>query len=752
MTNALSRRVLLTRSFAFGASTFVLSGCGLAAQDASASAEKRPIKTQVPVKTTSTGTTFTWKPLRIGAGGYVTGIDIAPDGTKIVRCDSAGAFIWSDAKAEWVPLLSSATMPASEWGHEVTPTTGVYEAVIAPSNSSRIYVIFNNRLFRSDDKGANFSKMPMPSITASAIDDYRFFGRKMAIDPGNPDVVLVGCQTGGLFITRDGGSTWSKQAAIPNPVSPRGVRIAFDPSSTANGATPVVYVSSQGNGVYRSSDGGKSFSLLSGSPLDPQHMVCDNAGRLWATDGTNAANLRRFASGSWTSLGPRGAPIKTIAINPANNSHIVLATSGGSIAQTFDGGATWTDVYNIGYPQGAGNRAASDIPWLAWTNENYMTSGGMQFDPSGSNKLYFAEGIGVWWSNPPATFTGFNWTSQSKGIEQLVSNQFITPPTGGAVYLAWDRPVFKITDPDTFPSTHGPTNKHSIIMGWSGDYAPDNPNLIVAMINTWGADQSGYSTDGGSTWTQFGSIPPEVMGSGKIGGAIAAGGSSNFVWVSNNNGNVWYSNDKGASWNRSSIPGVPTTGETGWGWAYYLHRQILAADKVNLGTFYIYNYVAPYTGLYRSTNGGATFTKVYSGEIASASSYNAKLYSVPGRAGHLFFTSSLQDGPSPAQTSLMRSSDGGATWTAVPNVLECHACGFGKSATTGGYPAIYIAGYLSGKWGIYRSDDNAASWVSLGTAPLNVADQIKTIDGDMATYGKVYVGFGGSGAAYGSIG
>jgi photosystem II stability/assembly factor-like uncharacterized protein len=750
MTNALSRRALLTRSLAFGASTLVLSGCGSSsAQDATATTLKRPTKTQVPV--TTTGTNFTWKPLRIGAGGYVTGLDIAPDGTKVVRCDSAGAFIWSTTQNQWQPLLTSASMPAGEWGHEVSATTGVYAIAIAPTNTSRIYVVFNNRLFRSDDKGVTFAKMAMPTITASAVDDYRFFGKKMAVDPANPNVVLVGCQAGGLFISRDGGSSWTHQTAIPNPVSARGVRIAFDPSSTANGATPVIYVSSQGNGIYRSTDAGASFSLMSGSPLDPQHMVCDKAGRLWATDGTSAGNLRRWAAGAWSAIGPSNTPFKTIALDPANSGHVVLATPGGSIVQTWDGGSTWTDTYNLNYPAGSGVRVATDIPWLGWTNENYMTSGAMQFDPTATNKLYFAEGIGVWWSNPPSTYTGFNWNSQSVGIEQLVSNQFVTPPTGGAVYLAWDRPVFRITNPDAFPSSHGPNNKNAIIMGWGGDYAPDNSSLIVAMINNYGIDQSGYSTDGGTTWSQFGSIPPEVLGSGKIGGSIVAGSSNNFVWASSNNGNVWYTNDRGSTWAQSSIPGVPTTGETGWGWVFYLHRPILAADKVNLGTIYIYNYKTPYWGLYRSTNGGATFTRVFTGEIAPASSYNAKLYSVPGNAGHLFFTSGQQDGASPAPSALMRSTDGGATWTQVPNVLECYACGFGKAATTGGYPAIYIAGYLSGKWGIYRSDDNASTWVNLGANPLGNADQIKTISGDMQVYGKVYVGFGGSGGAYGML-
>ena len=40
----------------------------------------------------------------------------------------------------------------------------------------------------------------------------------------------------------------------------------------------------------------------------------------------------------------------------------------------------------------------------------------------------------------------------------------------------------------------------------------------------------------------------------------------------------------------------------------------------------------------KSTNGGVTWTRQYSGQIGSESDYNAELQSVPGEAGNLFFT------------------------------------------------------------------------------------------------------------------
>ena len=79
------------------------------------------------------------------------------------------------------------------------------------------------------------------------------------------------------------------------------------------------------------------------------------------------------------------------------------------------------------------------------------------------------------------------------------------------------------------------------------------------------------------------------------------------------------------------------------------------------------------------------------------------------------------------------------------------AFGFGKAAAGQNYPAIYIAGWVNGIYGVYRSIDNAVTWEPLGAWPTGSLDIVVTIEGDMNTYGRVYVGFGGSGSAYGQF-
>lgn len=163
----------------------------------------------------------------------------------------------------------------------------------------------------------------------------------------------------------------------------------------------------------------------------------------------------------------------------------------------------------------------------------------MVFDPVVANKLYFSEGIGVWYTNPPSTYVGFNWYSQSAGIEQLVANEIVSPPGGNPLVASWDRPVFDIGNPAVYPSTHGPDNQYPIIAGWGIDYATTNPNFVVGLMER-DAEKSGYSSDGGKTWSPFASYPPAGYG-----GCIAASTPSNIIWVQSNNGNPYVTQNGG---------------------------------------------------------------------------------------------------------------------------------------------------------------------------------------------------------------
>jgi hypothetical protein len=370
------------------------------------------------------------------------------------------------------------------------------------------------------------------------------------------------------------------------------------------------------------------------------------------------------------------------------------------------------------------------------------------FDSSVVGKLWSPAGVGVWQTTLPGGFTSastITWTSQNTGLENLDTNEIISPPGGSPVGIAWDRPTFYIANTDTYATSWGPNENNAVIRGASGDYASNNPSYIVVLAdNAGGPEESSYSTNGGRTWTNFASYPSTnpVSTYNGDGGSIAAASSTDIVWYPANGFQPSYTLDGGNTWNLVTLPGSPTWGG---GYNYYMDMRWITADRVNIGTFYMYD---PGAGIYKSTNGGVTWTQVYSGTPGSNEGVvNNELEAVPGEAGNLFFTG----GPVSTSTdeTFVASTNGGSNWSAVSNVKNVSTFGFGAPATYGGYPSIYIVGYVGGVYGIWRSTNDASSWTQVGEWPLNSIDDIAAISGDMNTYGRIYVGFTGTGFEYG---
>ena len=715
------------------------------------------------------GAMYDWKPLKIGAGGWITGIDISPDGTThVIRTDTYGAYVWDTSlnPDQWRQLVTTRSLPADEI--QVEHGEGVYEIRVAPSDPARLYMAYDKRVYRSNDRGVTWQRTPFVEVAEMDPNDgFRTWGEKMAVDPADPDVVYVGTPRNGLFVTYDGGATWSQVAAVPfgtqRPEGSPGITgIVFDPSGgTSGGRTKVVYAASNDNGVWRSLDAGGNWSRIPrirGGPKTVIHAAVA-AGIYYATSPEPVAgkpsSVWKHDGLRWTETGPGGQYWHSVAPDPLTPGRIVLASDGGYLRVSRDGAVSWDDViYDV-------TRKSPEIPWLAALEvSTYMSNGNMRFDPLEAGKLWFGEGGGVFHSQLGAgAQSSIEWTSQSVGIEQVVANTVVAPPAPNAkpVLASWDWALFTVTNPDAYATQHGPTNGFNA--AWHVDWAGSDPNFLVAFVSdvrSMLGDESVYgawSTDNGATWTKFphqpldAKSPWDTFGFGT--GAVST--PQNFIWVPSNKRAPYYTQDGAKTWHRVSLPGVANNpdGWTGLHWAYYLNRHIVAADRATPGTFYMYH--TP-NGVYRSTDGGATWRLVRAGELVPFSGFNAKLQAVPGRAGHLFFTAGGQSGLTPAG-AFMRSVDAGVTWTAMPRVTEVYAFGFGKSLSGAeGYPSLYIVGWVDGVYGIWLSPDEGQSWEQVGDWPLGSLDEIKTIDGDKNVAGKVYVGFAGSGYAYGVAG
>jgi len=688
-----------------------------------------------------------WKTLPVGGGGYVRGLIVAADGTMVGRTDTAGAYLYNGTA--WNQLINPTSMPAS-WiaSNIISALSGCYEVAIAPSNTQVFYMNFDNTMWKSANKGTTWTQLPAFTHTCNPNDGNAQFGQKIAVDPNNASIVYAGVEGGQMYVTINGGTSWSVVAGVPAGTGAGICGIVFGPASNQIGnVTQVIYACRQGTGVYVTVNGGTSWALTSSGPTTVQNAQLDASGNYWCSG--NSANVWKY-SGSWSNLTTGGGNgIQAVAVNPFNNSEIVGVDQGGEITFSSNGGASWSGTNT------KTSLVSTDIPWLGPTstsggsgNSFYLTSGNAIFSPITNGLLYLSCGIGVFSMNVPSTVIGttpLTWNDLSVGIENLASNEVICPPGIGPVVAAWDRAVFYLTPP-AYPSYYLPVTDNAINAAWSLDYASSDPTFTCASV-IYDTQLSGYSHNNGTSWTTFPTFP---VGAGN-GGCIAASTPSNIVFGVSTANAPSYTVNGGTTWTPISVPGIAS-------WAGFLPGnpngcwRKICADRVTANTFYLY---FAGQGVYTSSNSGASWTQQMAGWIETNHGYAnviaPQIKAVPGNAGQLFYCSGPNQFNGSTQTSpaadafFFRSINGGTSWTQVANVLQVSAFGFGK-ALAGGYPAVFINGFVSGVFGFWRSDDNCVTWNNIGTfAGPNGLASVVSMSGDMNIYGRCYVALAGFG-------
>lgn len=722
-----------------------------------------------------------WRNVKLGAGGYVTGLDMVGP-TKVIRTDTYGAYCWEPNANKWRQMVTSATIPHTATDYPDI-SKGVSEIRIAPSDPDRLYMRWVGTVWVSRDRGYSWTRTSLDFTTnnldESANDTARYWGQKMAVDPVNPDIVYCGTPQGGVYRTFNAGATWTQisTGTIPacnttfsSGVYPGHCGICFDPTSGHSGSrTNTIYVPVYGGDIYQSTDAGETWSALTGGNTTVRYAKIAIDGTYFANQ-LSGANWRLFRwDGSWAEKSPAASDVWAVVCDPQDADRVIAVRSGSATTLSQDGGETWGTVIASAQT----TRLSPTIPWLTWTNVSSLDFGGMDFDPEDPTTLWLAFGVGTATGTYTGAPTSQTWTFNPMGIENMTTNNVVIPPGQKTMLACWDRPVFRLDSPETYPSQHGPDNVKPIRMAWDIDYAKSDPTFLAypgAYLNDEGFGWK--STDAGVTWSAFstpsgGTIPVKPSGTwSKIGGSIACATPLNWVLVPSNNALPWVTQDGGSTWTELNLTDMPTSGRTGYGHSYNARTQSVTADHVNVGTFYIYNYrytsdgdTPSYTGtqsLWRSTDNGVNWTKMNSANIdTSATTWWYQLKAVPDNAGHLFLSGGTIGSihSDAGATDFMRSEDGGATWRNVGtdggvtiNEPYCH--GFGKAAPGQTYPAIYMVGWVNSVFGIWRSIDDCATWESLGDQPAGWLKQIKCITGSMDEYGLVYVGTTSAGFFY----
>ncbi len=294
-------------------------------------------------------------PFRGGWGTMAVGI---PDRPDTFYFGAAGGGVWKtdDAGATWHAMGD-------------LPAAAVGALAIAPSNPEVIYVgtgqvaarydvAAGNGVYKSTDGGKSW--------VSAGLEATRHIGR-ILVDPKNPDTVLVGAlghyfgpnAERGVFRSSDGGKTWKRTLFVDADTGV--VDLAADPENPG-----IVYAAAwqvrnypwlsyfqpnagPGSGVYKSTDGGITWKRLGGN-------------------GWPKATLGRI--GLATAAGGRVYAVINAAPNSGNVPHAATQDEGG-LYRSDDGGAHWQRVSGE-----------------SWLENDYFCR--IVVDPSNRDRIYSA--------------------------------------------------------------------------------------------------------------------------------------------------------------------------------------------------------------------------------------------------------------------------------------------------------------------------------------------------------------------------
>lgn len=274
------------------------------------------------------------------------------------------------------------------------------------------------------------------------------------------------------------------------------------------------------------------------------------------------------SAAEWTLLGPDGATVYSLALQPGSSTVLYAGTNAGVFKST-DGGDTWL-LRSAGLP-----------------TVNVLS---LAVDPARPDTLY--AGLPFRFGIYKSTDGGAHWTDAGAGLSSgnLEPGVFDLAVAGGAVYAAADSGLFRSRD--------GGASWQKIDQGlprndatFSLEVDLTRPARIYAGLFGGGLYRS---TDGGARWTR-------VDGTGLAGG----GGSVNDIAVSPASPKIVYaasqrgvarSLDSGATW---LPPGKGISGNV----------ISLAPHPTLPGTVY----AGATNGVFRSTDHGATWVRVSQG-------------------------------------------------------------------------------------------------------------------------------------------
>lgn len=602
---------------------------------------------------------------RVNVSGRISTIAVDPRDPAHVLIGAANGGVWESRNrgASWLPRTDyAATLTVGALAFDPQNTSIVY----CGTGEGNWWWWLGAGILRSSDGGASWSPLVTTPFTGQGFHD-------LVVNPANSQHLLA-ATTGGLYVSTDGGTTWTQRRNATT----------WTLSFGATGRQTEILAACR-DGSWQSTDGGTTWTgvALPGAPTTFDRLAIaiapSNQGVVYAwgagppyvgTDQLPTAYLWRRAAGTWTA----------VATPPTARSGQAWYDWFVAVAPDRD-----TQVYCGDIEVHRGDLAGTTWTWLNITDKDasgdsiHPDQHAIAFEPGQPDTIYVGNDGGLYRSPD----RGITWQHCNNG---LVISEF--------EYLAQDvgssRWILGGTQDNGTNRWTGSSVWEHVADGDGGDCGVNRADPRTVFHTYYGMSPE-RSTSAGNfgSWTWIGPPVPDTEGSlfyppfeasATSGDTIAIGGDR--VYVSRNNGTAW-TPLAFPSPARSSAMYIPSSNSV---------------------------YVGTTDGrVFQTTWNGTSWTALAELGTPRAGASVSDIYVEPTNTQRLWVTNRTVGGG-----RVFRSDDGGATWidqsAGLPG-LPINAIEVDSSNSN----RIWVAADL----GVYQSFDAGATWADFSSSLPN---------------------------------
>ncbi|MCZ2355244.1 MAG: PKD domain-containing protein, partial [Bacteroidia bacterium] len=607
---------------------------------------------------------------------------------------------------------------------------------IHPTNTSKIYAgTAGGGLWISNDAGSTWatSTDQLGSIGISDIVFDPTNSNTMYMATGDADGHLGGGNNAiysvGLLKSTDGGNTW---AATGFSYTYQNQRVIY--KIHIHKTNNQIILLATNNGLYRSSNGGTSFSALYSSGIFTDikdHPTTPNT--IYTTAYGNGVYVSTNGGTSFTqATGLPSSDVGRIQLATtaaaANNVYAIIAKNSNSgllgVYRSTNSGTSFSTITT------SPNLLANDVAGSAADGQGFYDLA-ITVDPTNANIIYVG-GVNIW----KTTNGGSSWTliahwSASGGKPYVHADQHCFEWNGTTLYIGNDGSIWKTTNGGTSYTDLGQSSATAGI-GCLQIYRIGNSTTSNSRVLA-GAQDNGtnlYNNAASPPWSEttggdgmecfFDRTTANTYYTSVYNGSIYRTSGMGTVDISPNATGAWVTPFVHDPNNNTTIYGGyqdvwKTTNSTATSptWAKISNNltggdDILALAVAPSNSSVIY--AAESNAIYKTTNGGTSWSSVTSGLPVSSAIIN--YIAISNTDPNVVF---VVFGGFSSGNKVFKSTNGGSTWTNYSTGLlnvPVNCIVYQNSSND--------AVYVGTDFGVYYRDNSLSSWVSYNTGLPNV--------------------------------